>query len=209
MNMKTKWPEGLPPFAPSRRQFLLRSAVALTFGATGAVLLGSAHQGVIGDALAQATDGAKGIDAASGYAGFLQLSQYLTGKSALDDAIGQAIFAVLSTDAIPHGASDNGFTAQVAALNTFILQSKTPALALQATLNKEQPSLAALPKKLMQAWYRGIVGTGSNARAVAYEQALMYPPIADVIVMPTYARGIPGYWAAPHVFAHAAPLPKA
>jgi len=204
--MKTKWPDGLPPFAPSRRQFLLRSAVALTFGATGAVILGKHHQGLIGDALAQdAAQASGGTDAASGYAAFLQLSQYLTGKSTLDNEIGHAIFAVLSTDGDTHGASGNGFTTQVAALNTFIQQSKTPASALQATLNKEQPALAALPKKLMQAWYRGIVGTGANARAVAYEQALMYPPIADVIVMPTYARGIPGYWAAPPVFVHAAP----
>jgi hypothetical protein len=41
------------------------------------------------------------------------------------------------------------------------------------------------------------VGQGDKSACVAYEHALNYRPLADVCVLPTYARGEPGYWARP------------
>ncbi len=122
--------------------------------------------------------------------GFMRLSQFLTGKTALDAALANAIDAALN-DVEP------GFDKRIDAVNAYIDANRATAETLQGILNASKDSLADVPKKVMTAWYLGYVGSGAKARAVAYEQALMYRPIADVIVMPTYARGIPGYWAAP------------
>jgi hypothetical protein len=52
---------------------------------------------------------------------------------------------------------------------------------------------------IVRAWYLGIVGTDAQARVVAYEHALNYAQVSDVVVLPTYARGEPHYWAEPPV----------
>ncbi|MGF6569179.1 Membrane bound FAD containing D-sorbitol dehydrogenase [Paraburkholderia fungorum] len=172
-------------FTPSRRQFIFGSAIVAAAGLVGL----ARHTGLpgLGSALAQnAPAGASDAD----FAAFMRLSQYLTGKTSLDVEIGHAIFAGL-VDGDPH------FTQQVTQLNDFVASSKTPANGLQQVLDSSQPTLASVPKRVMPAWYLGVVGTGAKARTVAYEQALMYPPIADVIVMPSFARGVPGYWAQP------------
>ncbi|MBN3857067.1 sorbitol dehydrogenase [Paraburkholderia sp. Ac-20340] len=174
------------PFAPSRRQFLIGTTVLATLSVAGLGALGVAH------AQAAATADA---GAAADFAAFMKLSQYLTGKSTLDVEIGRAILAGLRGD-------DASASTTIAQLNDFVASTNTPANTLQSVLDASQPALAKLPKKVVTAWYLGVVGTGKHARTVAYEQALMYPPIADVIVMPSYARGVPGYWAKPPVLSH-------
>lgn len=187
---KNESPGNSPSFTPSRRQFIFGSAIVAAAGLVGL----ARHAGLpgIGNALAQAASG--GANDAD-FAAFMRLSQYLTGKNSLDADIGHAIFANL-IDGDPH------FTQQVAQLNDFVASSTTPANGLQAVLDSSQPALANVPKRIMPAWYLGVVGTGAKARTVAYEQALMYPPIADVIVMPSFARGVPGYWAQPPHLSH-------
>lgn len=182
-------PQNSPPsFVPSRRQFIFGSAVVAAFGVVGLVRHGSLPG--VARALAQ-TASAPDAD----FTAFMKLSQYLTGKSTLDVEIGHAIFAGLVDQ-------DTQFPKQVAQLNDFVATSKTPANGLQQVLDSTQPALATVPKRVMPAWYLGVVGTGLKARTVSYEQALMYPPISDVIVMPTYARGVPGYWAQPPHLSH-------
>ncbi|WP_321957026.1 sugar dehydrogenase complex small subunit [Paraburkholderia bannensis] len=171
------------PFAPSRRQFLIGTSVLATLSVTGLGALGRAH--------AQAAAASADAD----FSAFMKLSQYLTGKTSLDVEIGRAILAGLRGDDASTGTT-------IAQLNDFVARTNTPANTLQSVLDASQPALAKLPKKIVTAWYLGVVGTGKNARTVAYEQALMYPPIADVIVMPSYARGVPGYWAKPPVLSH-------
>lgn len=171
------------PFAPSRRQFLIGTTVLATLSVTGLGALGLAH----------AQTAAANADA--DFFAFMKLSQYLTGKTTLDVEIGRAILAGLEGD-------DANARAIIAQINDFVARTNTPANALQSVLDGSQPALAKLPKKVVTAWYLGVVGTGKTARTVAYEQALMYPPIADVIVMPSYARGVPGYWAKPPVLSH-------
>ncbi|WP_144107883.1 sugar dehydrogenase complex small subunit [Paraburkholderia sp. BCC1886] len=199
--MKKSGPQGKSPpsFIPSRRQFIFGSAVVVVAGVTGITGL-ARHGSLAGLASASAQNAAS--SAASGataggadFAAFMQLSQYLTGKTTLDAEIGHAIFAGLLD-------GDAQFPQLVAQLNDFVAGSKTPANALQAALNSSQPALAGVPKRIVPAWYLGVVGTGAKARTVAYEQALMYPPVADVIVMPSYARGVPGYWAQPPRLSH-------
>ncbi|WP_322044408.1 sugar dehydrogenase complex small subunit [Paraburkholderia sp. J67] len=172
-----------PLFAPSRRQFLIGTTLLASLSVAGLGALSAAH--------AQAAAASADAD----FAAFMRLSQYLTGKTALDVEIGRAILAGLRGD-------DANASAMIAQLNDFVARTNTPANTLQSVLDASQPTLAGLPKKVVTAWYLGVVGTGKNARTVAYEQALMYPPIADVIVMPSYARGVPGYWAKPPVLSH-------
>lgn len=167
-------------FAPSRRHFLFGTAVLAAASLAGLGGLSIVRRAHAQEAAAADTD----------FAAFMRLSQYLTGKTTLDVEIGRAILAGLHDD-------NPQVSAQIAQLNDFVAKSNTPASALQAVLDGSHSALASLPGRTVSAWYLGVVGTGTKARTVAYEQALMYPPIADVIVMPSYARGVPGYWANP------------
>jgi hypothetical protein len=175
-----------PSFAPSRRQFIFGSAIAAAAGVAGLARYGSPFG--LANALAQT---APQPDA--DYAAFIKLSQYLTGKTSLDADIGHALYTVLVDN-------DASFAQQIARLNDFVARTSTPAGVLQQALDSTEPTLANVPKQVMSGWYLGVAGTGKKARAVAYEQALMYPPVADVVVMPSYARGVPGYWAEPPRF---------
>jgi len=68
-------------------------------------------------------------------------------------------------------------------------------LQLQGVLDGEQSPLAPLPRKIMGAWYLGVVGNGEAARCVAYETALNAMAVADVLQPPTYAYGAYGSWS--------------
>lgn len=173
---------GLLPFALSRRRFLLVSAIAGAFSTAGST-------GILRLAQAEASGGVP----AAGFDAFVRLSQYLTGKPTLDSELAQAIYVALSGD-------DPGFADQLTRLEDFLKQRPTPPEMLQAALDRDQSALATVPKRVMAAWYLGVVGKGARTRALAYEQALMYPPVKDVIVMPSYARDVPGYWAEPPRF---------
>ena len=54
--------------------------------------------------------------------------------------------------------------------------------------------LATLPRKIVSAWFLGIVGSGEQARCIAYETALNAVIVADVLKPPTYAYGVYGSW---------------
>ena len=170
-----------PSTPPSRRLFLQRTALAVAIGGIG---LTSLQHRWVANALAQA------MPADDAYAAFMQLSSYLTGKHTLDAELGHAIY-----DGLSDGKS--AFATQVHALNAQLKATPTPAAQLQKLLDESKSPLAATPKQIMAGWYLGVVGSGKDTRAVAFEQALMYAPVADVIVLNTYAHGVPGYWAEP------------
>lgn len=165
----------------TRRLFLRRSALAVAVAGIG---ITAWRYPTLANALETTPS--------DGFTAFMQLSSYLTGKTTLDRELGQAIYAGLSED---HPQFDRN----VGALNAQLTASATPAAQLQHTLDQAKSPLAALPKDIMKGWYLGVVGSGKRARAVAFEQALMQAPVADVVVMNTYARGVPGYWAHPPV----------
>lgn len=117
---------------------------------------------------------------------------------------GMARFMKISASltGVPDPAADLG---QIIYQGLIALNTKTPELVTQleghlvngkvtADAPTEVRTLATLINK---AWYLGIVGDGEQAHCVAYEHALNYAPIADVCVLPTYARGEPHYWAKP------------
>jgi len=119
---------------------------------------------------------------------FMALSAILVGRQALD-----AVQTVRLYDALV--ADDAHFPADVQALLTLINQRQIDPLQLQHVLDTEHSSLAPLPRKIVGAWYLGVVGSGEAARCIAYETALNAVAVAGVLKPPTYAYGTYGSWA--------------
>lgn len=167
-----------------RRNWLLgacAAAAALAF--TSAGRLGAPFSAIFGvsPAFADAPAGG-GLDA------FLALSQHLTGRTGFDPVLGKRVYDALAR-------SDSQFTQNVAALNTWLqghggVPSDTVTQALQA----DQPMLAKSVGAIMRAWYLGLVGEMPHVQVVAYESALMFDPVKDVLTIPSYCRDVPFYW---------------
>ena len=73
-------------------------------------------------------------------------------------------------------------------------QRKIEPSELQPTLDAEQSPLSALPRKIVTAWYTGIVGEGERARCIMFETSLMYVVVADRLNPPSYCSGPYGTW---------------
>jgi fructose 5-dehydrogenase small subunit len=166
-------------FSASRRAWVLGScamAAALAFAGAGRTLQW------IAPAFADAPPAGGGLDA------FVALSQRLTGRGSFDATLAKRVYDALSR-------SDSQFTQNVAALNTWLqghggVPSDTVTQALQA----DQPALAKSVGAIMRAWYLGLVGEAPHVEVVAYEKALMFDPVKDVLTIPSYCRDVPFYW---------------
>jgi len=119
---------------------------------------------------------------------FTALSAILVGRQALDAAQTTRLYDALRAD-------DAHFPAAAQALLALINQRHIDPLQLQAVLDSERSPLAPLPRKIVSAWYLGVVGSGAAARCVAYETALDAVAVADVLKPPTYAYGAYGSWS--------------
>lgn len=118
---------------------------------------------------------------------FTALSAILVGRQALDAAQATRLYDALA-------ATHPNFPADVQALLTLINQRQIDPLKLQQVLDAEQSALAPLPRSIVTAWALGVVGSGEDARCVAYETALNAVIVADVLKPPTYAYGAYGSW---------------
>ncbi|CAN7657901.1 sorbitol dehydrogenase family protein [Trinickia sp. LjRoot230] len=171
---------GNTPAAFARRQFLLgtgASAVALSLAAALGLPFGSAS------AFAFAPPAGGGQDA------FVALSQQLTGRAQFDPTLSQRIYAALAK-------ADSAFTENVAALNTWLKShGGVPSDTVTAALQAEEPRLAKTVSQIMRAWYLGLVGEAPTISVLAYERALMFDPVRDVLTVPSYCRDVPFYWA--------------
>lgn len=136
-----------------------------------------------------------GITANPTFSTFMKVSEVICGYSTLDSALGQRIFGLMQQ-------RNTALGNQLATLQT-LLNADMSSLDMQGKLQGVDKNTHTLFTDILRAWQLGIVGTGKEARVVAYEYALMYKPIADVIVLPTYAHGEPHYWAHPPVFKNA------
>ncbi|CAG4886309.1 sorbitol dehydrogenase family protein [Paraburkholderia saeva] len=136
---------------------------------------------LVSPAFADAPQGG-GLDA------FLALSQHLTGRSSFDPVLGRRVYEALLK-------SDTAFAQNVAALNTW-LQSHggVPSDTVTQALQVDQPPLAKTVGAIMRAWYLGLVGDAPNVQVVAYERALMFDPVKDVVTIPSYCLDVPFYW---------------
>jgi hypothetical protein len=165
-------------FSASRRAWLLgacATAAALAFAGAGRSL------SWITPAFADAPAGG-GLDA------FLALSQKLTGRTDFDPVLGKRVYAALAR-------SDSQFTQNVAALNTWLQgHAGVPSDTVTQALQAEQPALVKSVSAIMRAWYLGLVGDMPRIEVVAYEKALMFEPVKDVLTIPSYCRDVPFYW---------------
>jgi hypothetical protein len=144
-------------------------------------LLAASAASVIPPALAAPT-----TDAA--HDAFLAASKILTGRSSLDpDQVSRLYDALL--------ADDSQFAAGVQSLVTLIDQRKVDPLQLQHVLDSEHSTLAALPRKIVTAWYLGVVGEAEKARCVTFETNLTNVIVSEKLKPPSYCYGGYGSWA--------------
>ena len=127
---------------------------------------------------------------------FLQLSQVLTNRPALDAVTGGRALANLT-------AGDKTFPAQASALLGAITTAKFSDMRSFNTFIAGHEALRPVAMKIISAWYLGYTGHPSgnsfddDARFVSYAGALMYQPTLDATVVPSYSRGHTNYWAQP------------
>lgn len=120
-------------------------------------------------------------------AGFLHLSQALTGHADLDATTAARIaqgFTRAAPDVHAHFVALDGLV-QVG-------MSAPELLAAATAAGLQSPALA-----IVAAWYTGTVGKGTKAVTVSYRDALMQRPVADALTPPTYIGGGPAWWTAP------------
>lgn len=56
-------------------------------------------------------------------------------------------------------------------------------------INQKEAALA-----VVAAWFKGTIGHGQEAVLVTYQQALMYRPVSDGLIVPTYCGNGPLWW---------------
>jgi hypothetical protein len=124
----------------------------------------------------------------AGLDGFLLLSRKLTGRTAFDPALAQRVYDALSK-------SDSEFAGNVSALNAWLAaHGGVPSDTVTQALKADTPKLAGTVTAIMRAWYLGLVGDAPRVTVVAYERALMFDPVNDVLTIPSYCRDAPFYW---------------
>jgi hypothetical protein len=153
------------------RRSLALTAIAIT---TIGILPPSARASVAGIPLHA------GIDDA----GFLALSQSLTGWQNLDAGLSARLLNAMTVN-------DASLATQLLAIRDLVRAGDTPGviLARAKAANLVKPALA-----LVAAWYTGCVSESANAPIVAYDDALMYRPTRDALPVPTYCLGGPAWW---------------
>jgi fructose 5-dehydrogenase small subunit len=176
-------PYELPPAAavgaPGRRRFV-------TLACAGALAVIAAARA--GSPFGQGRAFAAAPAAGSGYDAFIELSQRLTGRTSFDAVLGQRVHAAL-------GRTNSQFDTNVAALNIWLQgHGGVPSDTVTAALKTDQPELAATVTDIMRAWYLGLVGDTPHVQVVAFEKALMFDPVSDVLTIPSYCRDVPFYW---------------
>jgi len=171
---------------PARRQFVAGACAAaawLAFTMAGRSGLPPGFARVFA-----ATPAANANSADSGYDAFIALSQHLTGRTGFDKTLGQRVYVTLAR-------SSSQFGQHVVALNTWLQNhGGVPSDTVTDAIKSDQPELAATVGDVMRAWYLGLVGESPHVQVVAYEKALMFDPVNDVLTIPSYCRDVPFYW---------------
>jgi fructose 5-dehydrogenase small subunit len=168
---------------PGRRRFVtLACAAAAALAFVSAGRRSAPYAFGIGDATAATPT------SDSGYNAFIALSQRLTGRTRFDATLGQRVYAALAR-------ASSQFEQNVGALNTWLQgHGGVPSDTVTAALKTDQPELASTVGDIMRAWYLGLVGEMPNVQVVAYEKALMFDPVSDVLTIPSYCRDVPFFW---------------
>lgn len=166
----------VPPTGPTRRDVVLAAAAV----AAQATLFGWPG---IGGAQQAPAAGAANTEA---IARFLAFSKAITGHDDIDP----------TTAARIHQAMQQGnaaFSAQSEVLAKLVQPGMAPDALLTAATSAGVREAALA---VVTAWYTGTVVAGPTTTVVAYEQALMYRPVADALTVPTYCNEGPMWWTA-------------
>jgi hypothetical protein len=118
---------------------------------------------------------------------FLNVSKFLTGRSSLDVDQSARFCEALAAN-VPD------FVADVRALLALVADRQIDATHLQQVLDAENSPLASLPRRIVTAWYTGVVDEGGAARCITFETSLMYQVVADRLKPPSYCYGAYGSW---------------
>ncbi|MEM5434257.1 sugar dehydrogenase complex small subunit [Paraburkholderia diazotrophica] len=128
------------------------------------------------------------LPAGGGFDAFIALSGKLTGRTSFDPVLGKRAYEALSK-------SDSQLAQNVAALNAWLqTHGGVPSDIVTQALQAEQPNLAKTVSAITRAWYLGLVGDSPNVQVIAYESALMFEPVKDILTIPSYCRDVPFYW---------------
>jgi hypothetical protein len=117
---------------------------------------------------------------------FLAFSKYLTGRPSLDPGQAERLQEAF--------ADAPQFATELPALLAWIEERAIKAGQLQRALDAEGSALAALPRRIVTAWYTGVVGEGARARCITFETSLMHQIVADRLNPASYCYGGYGSW---------------
>ena len=117
---------------------------------------------------------------------FYLVSQAVTEHKNLSEGASAQIF-----NALFRGQPD--FPLQVSKLHALVNSNQT-AKQLQAVA--KQQGLGDLVTNIVTAWYTGSVGHGTDSILIAYKDALMYRPVSDGLIVPTYCGNGPLWFTA-------------
>jgi hypothetical protein len=118
---------------------------------------------------------------------FLALSRAVTGHDDLNAVTASRIQAAMASN-------DPDFAARASRLAALAGSNAEPTALLAAA---EGAGLRDTMLAIVSAWYTGTVGTGSQAAVVSYADALMYWPVKDGLIVPTYCSNGPLWWTRP------------
>lgn len=116
---------------------------------------------------------------------FQKLSQFLTSKQ-LDVILAGRYYSALK-------AKNPQLDAQISALNDLVAQKQLGHMDDYLALQGVDENLDGTAKGIVKTLYLGIVDDEKAPQLIAYEEAFMYQPINDILVVPTYGRG-PNSW---------------
>ncbi|WDS34960.1 sugar dehydrogenase complex small subunit [Pseudoxanthomonas sp.] len=125
-------------------------------------------------------------------ASFIAVSRLLTGHT-IDASLADRGWAAIS-------ARETDFAQRFSQLEAAITRAGlTDMQGWSGSAIAADPALKATALAIVSAWYLGVVGQVKDRAEdgpafITYEGALMWRPTLDVTVIPTYARGRPGFW---------------
>lgn len=121
-------------------------------------------------------------------ADFLALSSLLTSNIKRNPTISARLYSALTAQVIEFEKQSSDLWKLVQSQQIKDVEALVAAVA-------SNDGLTRVLHQIVGAWYSGMVGSGPQAKVIAYDQALMFDAVRDAVVVPTYCRAAPGYWA--------------
>lgn len=117
---------------------------------------------------------------------FYLVSQAVTEHTNLSEGASAQIFNAFFR-------SQSDFAVQVSKLHALVNNDQS---ASQLQTLAKQKGLGELLTSIVTAWYTGTVGHGIDSILVSYKDALMYRPVSDGLIVPTYCGNGPLWFTA-------------